>query len=90
MSAEELANIVNTAIDSGKNLSEIPFGVHEKYKEEIVELLESNRKYLGQMDLNIKSPLVYAPKEGGERNFLNEPGTWDLLERVRSWQINIV
>ena len=26
---------------------------------------------------------AYAPKEVGARNFLNEPGTWDLLERVR-------
>ena len=66
-------------------------------------------KYLGQMDLNIKSDLVwdfydetlskiagygasivrldafaYAPKEPGEKNFLNEPGTWDLLKKVRA------
>ena len=65
-------------------------------------------QYLGQMDLNIKSPLVwqfyqetlqklagygasivlldafaYAPKEPGEKNFLNEPGTWDLLSRIK-------
>ena len=70
--------------------------------------MEAGRRYLGQMDLNIKSPLVwefydntlktlagygakivrldafaYAPKEPGEKNFLNEPGTWDLLEKVR-------
>ena len=68
---------------------------------------EGRKHYLGQMDLNIKSPLVwdfyaetmktlagygativrldafaYAPKEPGARNFLNEPGTWDLLDRV--------
>ena len=72
------------------------------------ESFEDARKYLGQMDLNIKSPLVwefydntlktlagygakivrldafaYAPKEPGEKNFLNEPGTWELLEKVR-------
>lgn len=66
-------------------------------------------KYLGQMDLNIKSDLVwefyddtlskiagygasivrldafaYAPKEPGLKNFLNEPGTWDLLSKVRT------
>ncbi len=65
-------------------------------------------QYYGQMDLNIKSPLVwkfynetleklagygagivrldafaYAPKEPGEKNFLNEPGTWDLLSRIK-------
>ena len=64
---------------------------------------------MGQMDLNIKSPLVwdfyddtlrkiseygasivrldafaYAPKEPGLKNFLNEPGTWDLLSKVRA------
>lgn len=69
---------------------------------------EAEQKYLGQMDLNIKSPLVwdfyddtlktlagygakivrldafaYAPKEPGAKNFLNEPGTWELLERVQ-------
>jgi len=72
-------------------------------------MLESRRKYLGQMDLNIKSPLVweyyedtlkklagygaeiirldafaYAPKEPGAKNFLNDPGTWDLLGGIRT------
>lgn len=69
---------------------------------------ERDSGYLGQMDLNIKSPKVwdfyrdtlkkiasygakivrldafaYAPKEPGEKNFLNEPGTWELLNRIR-------
>ncbi len=107
-SAKNMANIVNTLIQDGKKPSEITFVNYEKYKEEVIELLESNRKYLGQMDLNIKSPLVwefyeetlktlagygakivrldafaYAPKEVGEKNFLNEPGTWDVLEKVK-------
>ena len=68
---------------------------------------DGNEEYFGQMDLNIKSELVwdyyrevlkklalygakivrldafaYAPKEPGEKNFLNEPGTWDLLSKV--------
>lgn len=72
------------------------------------QIIEPGKKYLGQMDLNIKSPLVwefyedtlsklsaygaqivrldafaYAPKEPGEKNFMNEPGTWDLLEKIR-------
>ena len=63
--------------------------------------------YLGQMDLNLQSPLVwqfyrqtletlagygasiirldafaYAPKAPGRRNFLNEPETWETLERI--------
>ncbi len=108
-SAEKLAEIVNKAIENGKKPSEIEFGNFDRYREKTIEILESSRKYLGQMDLNIKSPLVwefyedtlkklsrygaeivrldafaYAPKEPGERNFLNEPGTWDLLQRVKS------
>ncbi len=67
------------------------------------------RKYLGQMDLNIRSPRVwefyeqtlarlagygakiirldafaYAPKTPGKKNFMNEPETWEVLERVRA------
>lgn len=65
-------------------------------------------RYLGQMDLNIRSPKVwefyketlrkiasygaeivrldafaYAPKEPGQKNFLNEPGTWQLLSQIQ-------
>lgn len=106
--AEVLAKLTNNALASGKKPSEIEFGSFEKYSKSIVELLESRCKYLGQMDVNIKSPLVwefyednlkklgsygaeivrldafaYAPKEPGEKNFLNDPGTWELLNKVR-------
>lgn len=107
--AQELTEIVNAAIAAGEKPAEISYGKYAANKSEVTELLESQRKYLGQMDLNIKSPLVwefyedtlkklseygaqivrldafaYAPKEPGEKNFLNEPGTWDLLEKVRA------
>jgi sucrose phosphorylase len=106
--AERLANLVNEALASGKKPKEIEFGSFMDYKETVIELLESSRTYLGQMDLNIQSPLVwefyeetlkklasygaeivrldafaYAPKEPGAKNFLNDPGTWELLERVK-------
>ena len=69
---------------------------------------DGQRKYLGQMDLNIQSPKVwdfydqtlaklasygariirldafaYAPKAPGKKNFMNEPETWEVLDRVR-------
>ena len=69
---------------------------------------DGKRRYLGQMDLNIRSPKVwtfydqtlaklasygarivrldafaYAPKAPGKKNFMNEPETWEVLERVR-------
>jgi sucrose phosphorylase len=108
MAADFLAKIVNEALAAGKKPQEIDFGRFTAYRDSVIDLLESRRKYLGQMDLNIKSPLVwafyedtlkklanygaeivrldafaYAPKVPGEKNFLNDPGTWDLLERVR-------
>lgn len=69
---------------------------------------DGKRKYLGQMDLNIRSPKVwqfygetleklsaygariirldafaYAPKAPGKKNFMNDPETWEILDRVR-------
>lgn len=107
LSAKLLSDKINQALEEGKKPSEIEFGRFEGVKEKIVSYLESKRQYLGQMDVNIKSPLVwefyentlktlaaygakiirldafaYAPKEPGEKNFLNDPGTWDLLEKV--------
>lgn len=73
-----------------------------------VKEVNGQKEYLGQMDLNINSPLVwdfyentlktlagygarivrldafaYAPKAVGRKNFLNEPETWDLLEKIK-------
>jgi sucrose phosphorylase len=107
-SAQQLAETVNRSIAAGRKPREIEFGRFAAYRDSVVDLLESRRKYLGQMDLNIKSDLVwefydetlrtladygadivrldafaYAPKEVGARNFLNDPGTWDLLGRMK-------
>jgi len=107
--AEKLAETVNTALSEGKKPSEIEFGRFGCYRKNVIDMLESRRKYLGQMDLNIKSPLVweyyedtlkklagygaeiirldafaYAPKEPGAKNFLNDPGTWDLLGGIKA------
>lgn len=106
--AENIAELLNRSFEEGKNLKDISFGIYEPYREKMTEYLESKRHYLGQMDLNIKSSMVwefyedtlktlagygakivrldafaYGPKEPGEKNFLNEPGTWELLEKVR-------
>jgi sucrose phosphorylase len=108
-SAQRLAETVNKALSEGKKPSEIEFGKFARYRKNVIDMLESRRKYLGQMDLNIKSPLVweyyedtlkklagygaeiirldafaYAPKEPGAKNFLNDPGTWDLLGGIRA------
>jgi hypothetical protein len=107
-SADLLADRVNAAFAAGARPADVDFGGFEDHRDVVVDLLESRRRYLGQMDLNIESPLVwdfyddtldrlagygaeivrldafaYAPKEPGARNFLNDPGTWELLDRVK-------
>jgi sucrose phosphorylase len=107
-SANEIAAMVNSAISEGKKPYEIEYGKYKPYKIPVIEYMEAHRKYLGQMDLNIKSPMVwefydnvlkqlsgygakivrldafaYAPKEPGAKNFLNEPGTWEVLSKVQ-------
>jgi sucrose phosphorylase len=107
--AQKLAETVNVALSEGKKPSVIELGSFSRYRKDVIDMLESRRKYLGQMDLNIKSQLVweyyedtlkklagygaeiirldafaYAPKEPGARNFLNEPGTWDLLGGIKA------
>ena len=113
--AEGLASLLNESLRDGKSPEKIlnesniyTDKLSDDQKKELCDKLESERKYLGQMDLNIKSPLVwefydntlktladygakivrldafaYAPKEVGEKNFLNEPATWDVLTKVR-------
>ena len=113
--ADGIANLLNTGLSEGKSPAKIleesniyTDKLSGNQKKELCEKLESERKYLGQMDLNIKSPLVwefyddtlktladygakivrldafaYAPKGVGEKNFLNEPATWDVLAKVR-------
>ncbi len=107
-SADALASRINAALDAGRRPADADFTGFEAAKDAVVAFVESRRRYLGQMDLNIKSDLVwqfyadvlaklagygaqivrldafaYAPKEPGEKNFLNDPGTWNLLDRVK-------
>lgn len=57
--ASVIANIIAKAIDSNVEPSEMEFYQFSHLKDQIVEYINSRRKYLGQMDLNIKSPMVW-------------------------------
>ena len=52
--AVKLSHIISDAIDAKVAPKDIDFKELSKYKDVIVDYLESNRRYLGQMDLNIK------------------------------------
>ena len=107
-SAAVLAARVNDTLQDDARPDDVDFTDFEDVRDAVVEWLEDRRSYLGQMDLNIDSPLVwdfyadtldrlrgygaeivrldafaYAPKSPGRRNFLNEPETWELLDRVK-------
>jgi sucrose phosphorylase len=56
--AETLAELANAALDAGKKPAEIEWP--NDISEVAVNTLESRRTYLGQMDLNVKEPLVWA------------------------------
>ena len=58
-SADALKDIVNQALDAGQAPQEIDFGPFAYARESITELLETKRRYLGQLDLNINSPEVW-------------------------------
>ena len=105
--ASRIADLVNAALERGEKPAAMDFGAFQTHKAAVVDHLESRRSYLGQMDLNVASPLVwefydetlhkladygakiirldafaYAPKTPGAKNFLNEPDTWQMLQRV--------
>lgn len=57
--ALKLHEIVINGLDNDIKPSEIDFKQFDKYKTAVCEWLEGQREYLGQMDLNIKSDLVW-------------------------------
>lgn len=106
--ADVLSQRINDSLVSGGNIEDIDFTGFESVQATIIAYLEANRTYMGQMDLNLESPLVwefyedtlsklasygakiirldafaYAPKAPGSKNFMNEPNTWDLLEKIK-------
>lgn len=106
--AAQLAQRIAAALEGGGRPADADFTGFENEKGAAVRLTEGRRKYLGQMDVDIRSGRVwryyeevldklagygasivrldafgYASKIPGRRNFMNEPETWDILERIR-------
>jgi len=51
--------LINTAIDDNKDFTTIDFKDCTPFKSEILQIVEQKRSYLGQMDINAASPLVW-------------------------------
>lgn len=54
-----ICKIVNEAIDQNQDLQAIDFGDQAPFKNEVLTIINQHRSYLGQMDVNAKSPLVW-------------------------------
>ena len=57
--AVEVAALVGRALDDGVAPADVAWGRHERHRDAVLELLGSTRRYLGQMDVNVDSPLVW-------------------------------
>ena len=57
--AHALAELVNPALQAGTPPEQIDFGDLSAFREDVLALLSRSRRYLGQMDLNLGSPLVW-------------------------------
>lgn len=102
-----MVEAIKQALSEDESLKTLDLGTFNHYRDELIRHVKKHRQYLGQMDVNIHSPLVwefyedtlkklasygarivrldafaYAHKAVGEANFFNEPGTWELLEKI--------
>jgi len=57
--AENIAVILNDVLSAKQDINEVDLGEFCHLKEDIVSVVEQNRKYLGQMDLNGQSQEVW-------------------------------
>jgi sucrose phosphorylase len=100
--AEHIASIVNDVLNAKRDISEIDLGEFSRHKDDILALVEQNRQYLGQMDLNAQSEAVWAFYEdtlkklhdhGGKLVRLDafaylhkEPGQSNFFNRPGTWE----
>ncbi|MEQ9582617.1 MAG: glycosidase, partial [Arenibacter sp.] len=57
--AAAVCDIVNGAIEEGLDLETLNFGNSNQFKSEILQIVKRNLYYLGQMDVNAQSPMVW-------------------------------
>ena len=57
--AEWICNKINLAIEENEDFTVLDFEDNNHYKNEIIKIVNQKRSYLGQMDVNAKSELVW-------------------------------
>ncbi|WP_158976054.1 glycosidase [Cellulophaga sp. L1A9] len=75
--AVAICETINAAIATQQDFKILDLGTAEIYKDQILAIIEKKRSYLGQMDVNAKSPLVWE--------FYKE-----TLQKVRSYGCKVL
>lgn len=57
--ASDIVTIVNEALAARTDLSELDATTFSAHKDQVIAVIEQNRQYLGQMDINAQSELVW-------------------------------
>ncbi len=57
---QRIIHKVNARIDAGEDFRDVDLGPFQDYLPQIIDIVESKRRYLGQMDLNAESEAVWA------------------------------
>ncbi|MEJ2425928.1 MAG: glycosidase [Candidatus Thiodiazotropha sp.] len=57
---QNILNLINTRIAAGEDFRQVDLGPYQDYLDTVVDIVESKRRYLGQMDLNAESDVVWA------------------------------
>ena len=100
--AEQIAAIVNGVLNANRDLSELDLGEFSRHRDTIVSVVEQNRNYLGQMDLNAQSQDVWdfydetlkkLSEHGGKLVRLDafaylhkEPGQSNFFNKPGTWE----
>ncbi|MEJ2529366.1 MAG: glycosidase [Gammaproteobacteria bacterium] len=56
---QNILNQVNAKIAAGEDFREVDLGPYQDYLDHVIDIVESKRRYLGQMDLNAESGVVW-------------------------------
>jgi sucrose phosphorylase len=100
--AEHIAAMVNNVLNARRDITEIELGDFAHHKDDIVSIVEQNRIYLGQMDLNAQSEAVWnfydetlrkLREHGGKLVRLDafaylhkEPGQANFFNKPGTWE----
>jgi sucrose phosphorylase len=100
--AEQIAAIINDVLNAKQDIRDVDLGAFNHHKDVIVTLVEQDRQYLGQMDLNAQSQEVWdfynetlskLRQHGGRLVRLDafayvhkEPGKANFFNEPGTWQ----